>query len=39
MTLPNGIDSAKINANLENGVLEIHLPKDEQIKRRSVEIS
>lgn len=38
MGLPNGIDTANINAHLQDGILEIHLPKDEQIKRRSVEI-
>lgn len=38
MTLPTGVDSAKISACLQDGVLEIHLPKDEQVKRRSVEI-
>lgn len=38
MELPNGVDSTRISASLQDGVLEIHLPKNEQIKRRSVEV-
>lgn len=36
--LPNNVDTSKISASLQNGILEIHLPKDEQVQRRSVEI-
>lgn len=39
MTLPSGVDTSKISANLKNGVLEVSLPKTEQVQRRSVEIS
>jgi HSP20 family protein len=38
VALPNDVDTTKISANLQDGVLEIHLPKGEQAKRRSVEI-
>jgi HSP20 family molecular chaperone IbpA len=38
MSLPTGVDTSTISASLHDGVLEIHIPKDEQIKRRSVEI-
>jgi HSP20 family protein len=38
MGLPSGVDTTNISAHLHDGILEIHLPKDEQIKRRSVEI-
>lgn len=39
MTLPSGVDSSKISASLKNGLLEVCLPKTEQVQRRSVEIS
>jgi HSP20 family protein len=39
MTLPSGVDSSKISACLKDGVLEVNLPKTEDIQRRSVEIS
>jgi HSP20 family protein len=38
MSLPTGVDTSTINASLHDGVLEIHIPKDENIKRRTVEI-
>lgn len=39
MTLPSGVDSSKVSASLKNGMLEVCLPKTEQVQRRSVEIS
>lgn len=39
MTLPNGVDSSKISACLKDGVLEVNVPKTEDVQRRSVEIS
>jgi HSP20 family protein len=38
LTLPSGVDVSKINASLKNGILEILIPKDESIKRHSVEV-
>jgi HSP20 family protein len=37
-TLPDSIDSSKIEANFEDGVLEIAIPKSEQAKPRTIEI-
>jgi hypothetical protein len=31
-TLPDGADAAKLNADLKNGVLEVHLPKSDKTK-------
>jgi HSP20 family protein len=39
MTLPSGVDSSKISASLKDGVLEVNLPKTEDVQRRSVPIS
>lgn len=39
VALPNDVDTTKISASLQDGLLEIHLPKNEQVKRRSVEIT
>ncbi|MEN9481695.1 MAG: hypothetical protein RLZZ298_3090 [Pseudomonadota bacterium] len=39
MALPSGVDSSKISASLKDGVLEVCLPKTEQVQRRSVEVS
>jgi HSP20 family protein len=39
ITLPSGVDSSKISASLKDGVLEVNLPKTEDVQRRSVEIS
>ena len=37
-TLPATVDSEKIDANMENGVLKIRLPKKEESKPRQIEI-
>jgi HSP20 family protein len=37
-TLPSTIDTQKVEARLENGVLELHLPKAEAAKPRRIEI-
>ena len=37
-SLPQGVDSEHIEANYENGVLDIHVPKAEPVKRRKIEI-
>jgi HSP20 family protein len=36
--VPNGIDGAKIHAELKNGVLRLHLPKSEGIKPREITV-
>lgn len=37
-TLPDGIDAEQIGAKMNNGVLELKLPKSEQAKRKAIEI-
>ena len=37
-TLPQGVDSEKIDAKYEGGVLEIHIPKGEKVKSRRIQI-
>jgi HSP20 family protein len=39
LTLPEGVDADAIQANFDNGVLEVQIPKPEQHKPRTVEIS
>lgn len=39
MTLPAGLDSEHVKAELKDGVLEVHLPKLEKTERRRVEIA
>jgi HSP20 family protein len=39
LTLPEGVDAESIQANFENGVLEVRIPKPEQPKPRKVQIS
>jgi HSP20 family protein len=39
LTLPEGIDADSIQANFDNGVLEVRIPKPEQPKPRKVQIS
>jgi hypothetical protein len=36
--MPSGIDSDKIVANYEKGVLELHLPKVEEVKPKKIAI-
>ncbi len=37
-SVPQTIDVAKVNAELKNGVLELHLPKSEAAKPKQIEI-
>lgn len=39
LRLPEGVDTAAIEAKLDNGVLEVHVPKPEQRKPQKVEIT
>jgi HSP20 family protein len=39
LRLPEGVDAAAIEAKLENGVLEVHVPKPEQRKPQKVAIT
>jgi HSP20 family protein len=39
LTLPEGVDADAIQANFDNGVLEVRIPKPEQHKPRKVQIS
>jgi HSP20 family protein len=36
--VPSGIDGNKINAELKNGVLQLHLPKSEALKPRQIAV-
>jgi HSP20 family protein len=38
LTLPEGVDTDKISASFDNGVLEVTIPKPEQRKPRRIEI-
>ena len=38
LSLPSGVDTSKISANLKDGILEVVLPKEESVQRRSVEV-
>lgn len=37
-TVPGGVDAERISAELSNGVLTIHLPKQEQLKPRQIAV-
>jgi len=37
-SLPNGIDTQKVSAELANGVLRVHLPKSEAVKPRQIRV-
>lgn len=39
ITLPSAVDTKKIEASLENGILEVILPKAAEVKPKKVEIS
>jgi len=39
VTMPTGVDPAKIEASYEDGVLELTLPKAEEVRPKKVEIS
>jgi HSP20 family protein len=39
INLPTAVKSDKIKATLKNGILEIHLPKAEEVKSKPVEIA
>jgi HSP20 family protein len=36
--LPSGVDGEKVTAKFKNGILEIHLPKKEEVKPKEVKI-
>jgi HSP20 family protein len=38
LTLPSGVDADKVKATFKNGILEVHLPKAEKAKGKTVEI-
>jgi HSP20 family protein len=38
VTLPDGVDAAKVDASYANGVLRILLPKLEQVRPRRIEV-
>ncbi len=38
-TLPSSIDEQKVDAKLQDGVLHLHLPKEEKQKQRKIEIN
>ena len=39
ITLPSAVDTKAIEASLDNGILEVHLPKAAEVKPKKVEIS
>lgn len=39
ITLPTPLNPAKVNANLENGVLTLEIPKAEEAKPRSIKVN
>jgi HSP20 family molecular chaperone IbpA len=38
-TVPNTVDAEKVSANLEMGVLDLHLPKSEAAKPRRIQVT
>lgn len=38
LSLPAGVDATKVSASLNNGVLEVSLPKNENAQRRTIEV-
>jgi HSP20 family protein len=39
LTLPGGLDTNKVTANFENGVLTLEMPKSEEVKPKTVRIT
>ena len=39
VSLPSGVDSSKIEANYEDGVLEVTLPKSPEVKPKKIAVS
>lgn len=39
LTLPAGVDTDKVDAQFNNGLLEVHLPKDEECKPRRIAVN
>lgn len=39
ITLPTPLDPTKVDANLENGVLTLHVPKTEEAKPRTIKVT
>jgi HSP20 family protein len=39
IALPTGVDASKANAELRDGVLAVHLPKTEEARRKSVQLT
>ena len=37
-TLPEGADGGKVSADFKDGVLKVHLPKDEKAKTKTLEV-
>jgi len=37
-TLPEDVDGGKVSAEFQNGVLNVHLPKSEKVKPKSIEV-
>jgi HSP20 family protein len=37
-TLPEGVSSDKISAEFKDGMLKVHLPKDEKVKPKSIDV-
>jgi len=39
LTLPEGVDASKVTASFDRGVLEVHVPKPEQVQPHKIEIA
>ena len=37
-TLPEGVSGDKVSADFKNGVLEVHLPKDEKARPKAIDV-
>lgn len=37
-TLPEGVNGEKVMADFKDGVLKVHLPKDEKVKPKTIEV-